>query len=494
MSVYNKSGSLLETVYGVSGLSLLKAYAIDGTVVFDNTVPPSSDDYNIWTTEYEHTILLARDSWAAEYRADNTIVPFIVTTDQHGFMDNTVNGSKYCGALYTYLAKAVKWNEISASFNLGDVCGSHYSASTMESMRAKLSVVPGNKQINTPGNHDMDGIRDDAEAMDNLFTYYFDNSDYNDFSRFEKRGFETMVDPVRHIRYVVLGSWYYTTGASMASYRISTEAIDWLIEILSSDNENDIVIVSHIQPANGSKRTTRPQVDGKIYRIAYSGYNAVGGDSLRMQDLLLARKNKTSGSLTDADAVVHTFDFSNCTTDLVCTLHGHTHADLLHYHCGVPTYTFDSYAKSSSGGHPMYFGNIDRTQQRIHLWKVETNNTIQQIIIPFTEHYNPCTGIAYPDNQKNVTLTVGESMVLTPIISTEYEDDGTYPAWYPDAFTVRLSPSGAVSNTYVSAVNNGLNGGLITAKKAGTSVVKTWCGSFSDICYVTVVDPPEEET
>lgn len=492
MSIYDVAGNSLQNIFAVNGEPLAKLYDVLGNDIFGGDTPPSPGDYDEWTTEYEHTILRARNEWATEYRADNAIIPFVTTTDQHGLLDSTVAGSENGGALYKYLSKAIKWDEVSASLTLGDVCGNYFSDSSLMSMNQKLSVIPSSKRIDVPGNHDVNGIRDDAEFMNEVFTYYFDNSAYNEFSRFENRGFETMVDSVRHIRYVVLGSWYYTAGASMSSYRISTEAIDWLIDVLESDLENDIIIVSHIQPSNRSKRETRPPVDGQVYRIYYGRTQAVGGDNLKMQDLLIARKNKTSGTITDSDGVVHSFDFSGCTTDLVCTLHGHEHNDKIHYDCGVPSCIFDSYRHNSL--RPAYLGNIDRARQRIHIWKIENNCTIQQIIVPFVEHYNPCTGIAYPDEQKNVTLTVGESMTLTPIISTEYEDDGTYPVWVQDGFTVRLKPAGKISQEYVSVVNKGLNGGIITGNKAGTSVVYVWCGSFSDICYVTVVAPPEEET
>lgn len=494
MSIYNVVGNSLQNAFSVNGVSMTKLYDVFGNDIFGGDAPPSPGDYDEWTTEYEHTILLARNDWAEEYRADSTIVPFVVTTDQHTLLDDTINGSKFGGALYKYLSKAVNWDEVSASLTLGDVCGSYFSASSLTSMNQKLSVIPSSKRIDVPGNHDVAGAQDYPETMDSIFTYYFNNSEYPDFSRFEKRGFETMVDQVHHIRYVVLSSWYYNIGDTMASYRISSDGIEWLIDILGSDSENDIVIVSHIQPAPGEQITINPQVDGHPYCVAYRGWQAVGGNNLKMQNLLLARKNKTNGTITDADGVIHSFDFSGCTTDLLCTLHGHEHSDRIMYHCGVPTYLFDSYAKSSTGNHPMYFGNIDRTQQRIHLWKVETNNTFQEIIVPFTPHINPCTGIAYPDGQKNVTLTVGESMTLTPIISTEYEDDGTYPTWYPGSYAVRLYPKGPIKSTYVSAVNKWLNGGIITGNKAGTSIVTVWCGPFSDVCNVTVVDPPEEET
>ena len=62
MSVYNVNGNSLASVYNVNGISLSHAYNINGIDVFSG-----DDDYNVWTTEYEHAILQARDEWKKQY-------------------------------------------------------------------------------------------------------------------------------------------------------------------------------------------------------------------------------------------------------------------------------------------------------------------------------------------------------------------------------------------------------------------------------------------
>ena len=79
MSVYNKGGTSLSSVYGNTGSSLSEAYDVSGTQVFGG----GGSDYDEWSTEYQHTILQARDAWKSKYRADDSVVPLILHTDQH---------------------------------------------------------------------------------------------------------------------------------------------------------------------------------------------------------------------------------------------------------------------------------------------------------------------------------------------------------------------------------------------------------------------------
>lgn len=495
MSVYTVGGASVDSIFDVPGASKDIGYDWSGNVVFET----GSGDYDVWTTDYEHKILQARDAWVAAYRNDPSVIPFVLTTDQHTYFNNTTKGKAYGYALYKYLSKAVKWGEVSSSLNLGDVVGSSYSAASLDSMLNVLSVIPADRQINIPGNHDVDGIRDNAETMGIVFTYYFNNDAYNGFSRFGKRGFETMIDARRHLRYVTVGSWDYLPGASMASYRISPEDMDWLIQTLEIQDDNDVVILSHIQPSSGTIQSLYPPPERGEWRVQYSSSNAVDG-SVKMQNLFLARRNKTSGSIVDTDGNTHTFDFSGCTSDLLCTLHGHSHTDWCNWECGSPAIVFDSYAQDNLGQAPFFFGNIDRTNRCVNIWKVGrigsyTSQSPDGIIYPYTVSFdkpalNPVSGIHFPADKKEITLHVGETIRVVPEYDTEYPNDGSvYPRWYTNQYTVRAN--GAVSQTYVGASGQGIDGVDITGKKVGTSVVWVRLGSLSDTCNVTVIEAEE---
>ena len=469
MSVYNVEGTQLNTIYDVQASSLSSAYDIDGVNVFSSA---PSEDYNTYDSEYQHDILLARDAWASAYRADSDTVPFVLTTDQHGWL-TVARGGK---ALYDYLGLAVNWSECSASMNLGDVCGAAYTEWTLNDMQTTFANIPKSKQINIAGNHDVEGLQDDSDALDECFDTYFNNSDYNDCVRFEHRGFETMIDTVHKVRYVCVAPWYYD-GGTYYDHRISPDAITWLINTLSSVDDYDIVILSHIAPFarsvgynyNDQFVFVYPAVDGDTLKCAKLVKSEPSHNKIALDEIISARKNKTSGTYTDGDSETHSFDFSNCTSDILCTIDGHYHQDWYTYCAGVPSISLDAYGYDD---HPFYFGLIDRTNEYVKFWKVGRTETYVYTV-PFEEHVNPCTAITL--NQSAVTISVGETVTLTPTFTTQYQDDGTYPSWR------------ATWRSYTTSVAT-VQDGVVTGVSAGTSRIRANVGDLYDECVITVIE------
>lgn len=473
MSVYDKSGNALTAIYGKNGEQLQFAYDKNGTEIFSGTTP----DYDEYSTEYQHSILTARNAWSTEYRADNDVIPLVLTTDQHGFLNANTGYKTHGQALYNYLALAVKWAEVSASLNLGDVCPSTYNETELTGMQLSLANIPSNKQINVAGNHDVQGICDDDDAMNTMFDTFFNNSNYNGNSRFQHRGFETMIDVAHGIRYVCIGSWDFTDGV-YNHYNISTASLAWLIDTLETADNYDVIILSHVQPSVGNFNCYYPAVDGKTFRVKFQsnikGTSAVGFNT-PVNEILYARKNKTSGTITDSSGVEHNYDFSSCTSDIICSLHGHSHVDWYNYVSGFPSITFDAYRYDDA---PFFFVDIDKDNEKVDVWKVGESGQIQTYSVLFTEHVNPCTGIAL--DQHTLTIAVGESATLAPTFTTQYPDDGTYPQWVA-TWSVRV---GSALSSSVASVDNG----VVTGNSEGTCTVYAYCGSLVDTCTVTVTE------
>lgn len=458
MAIYNKAGTALYAAYDIDGESLNTAYDIGGDEVFES-------EYNHYDNEYQHSILLARDAWEQQYRADSDVVPLVLTTDQHSYLDAT-----HGKPLYDYLSLALKWSEVSASLNMGDVCSNEYSKSTLDTMIVALSAISTAKQINVAGNHDVIGLTTDADALDAMFDTYFNNSAYNDNSRYQHRGFETMIDEAHKIRYVCIGSWYFYDDVNY-HYRISTGAMAWLIETLETQDDYDVIILSHIQPSVGSLNEIFPAVDGRQYETVqirtFSGTACVGYD-VPINQIIAARKNKTSGTITDAEGVVHSYNFSGCTSDILCSIHGHTHIDWINYLGGIPAIVFDAYRYDKC---PFYLFNVDRTNECVDVWKIENDGTIQTYSVPFEEHVNPCTAITL--DKASATVAVGGTVTITPTFTTQYQDDGTFPHWVAIWST---------SSSSVATVENG----VVTGVSAGTCTITASCGSVTATCTVTV--------
>lgn len=386
MSVYSLDGISLQTAHALNGNSLNVVYDVDGVQIFDG----SDSDYDEWSTEYQYTILQARDAWKAEYRSDNRIIPVIIHTDQH----MNLNTHK---STFDYLSLAMKWQEISAIIGLGDVCGAVYNTNDLNNMVTCLSSLPVSKRIDIAGNHDCQLPKEEgssyayAPLTDELYhtlqNTYFNNSAYggnNSNTRYGYKGMEYVIDPLHNIKFCVFAVWV-TRGDPWYHYYCDSDSIEAMIDMLSEVDNYDIIILSHIAPYARSTTWYHPAVDGdaastetKAYGINSLGY------SVQLDQLYADRKAKRSGAIADCDGNVHTYDFTNCTSDLLCTLNGHHHADKYIYSPdgNVPAVLFDAYRYDNM---PLHLVNIDRTRQRVNVWKFDEANNIYNYQVPFNE-------------------------------------------------------------------------------------------------------------
>ena len=348
---------------------------------------PLDGDYSIASTDYERAILRVRDAWMAEARADASVVPLVVHADQHG----RLTGSN---TLFAYLKKAVPWEEISACAGLGDAL-SGYSVPGFQAMAECLAGIPANRRINIWGNHDTwyGSVNDNILGAEHLtaLNTYFDNSAYNGNRKYNDYGIECMVDEGRKIKYVVIGGWEYDHDlGGYSHYNIGSGSMAGIIDMLSQADGYDIVLLSHIQPFAGQTVTDwlhPPVEDGNSQ--GGSGGMSIGVGTVvspaetRLDQMLIARKNKGSGTVKDSFGGVHSYDFTGCNSDLICCFAGHEHCDKYMWQGGnIPVYLFDGYAYDN---HPIYLVNIDRARARLNIWKIDDAPTVYNYQIPFEE-------------------------------------------------------------------------------------------------------------
>ena len=372
MSVYNICGNAV-TPYDLNG-NPCQAYDIYGNLL--------TCDYNVASSDYERIILSTRDAWIAEARADASIIPIVIHTDQHGRL--TTNNS-----LFAYLSKAVPWTDTSACIGLGDVVD--YSATEFQKMVSCLSGIPKSKQINIWGNHDTwtpnwytNTEVPTAEEVAVLNTY-FDNSAYCGNVKYSQYGVESMIDAAKGVRYCVIAGWEYDLELGGHShYGISWDGMEAIIQMLSVQDEYDIIILSHIQPFKNQNSSTwiRPPVEQDSTSMTAS-QPLVSATETSIDQLLIDRKNKASGTVKDSYGNLHSYDFTNCRTDVLCCFSGHDHFDkYMWQNENVPVYLFDAYCYDP---HPIYFVNVDRTNRRMNIWKVDDSPTMYNYQIPFNK-------------------------------------------------------------------------------------------------------------
>lgn len=381
MSIYNLTGTELSEAFSKAGEPLDKCYDLGGNVIFE------TGDYDHWDTEYQHSILIARDEWAEEYRADNTVLPIVLHTDQHTYLKQD-----FSKALFQYLCLAVNWDECAACVNLGDV-SDYYDESDFSQMQTCLNLIPTAKQINIWGNHET-WPRSGQTVNWATLQSYFDNSHFNGYL-FQSGTLcnQSMIDSARGIKFVVAGCWDYDPDRGATTYNMDSDNIDTLISMLSQNDGNDIVFLSHIQPftiseqlqADGTTRWYIPAVDGQSASSTTTSAGSMNGQN-SIAAIFNARKAKTSGSVTDWYGNTHTFDFSNCTSDLLCCLHGHWHKDWYNWQGwsarDLPIIMFDALYYDN---HPFYFVNINRTTEKVNVWKIDDTAAIYRYSVDFAQ-------------------------------------------------------------------------------------------------------------
>lgn len=376
MSVYDIYGNSVAP-YDLSGTPS-QAYDVSGNLL--------TGDYNVASSDYERAILSARDAWMAEARADETVVPMVGHADQHGRLTAG-------NALFRYLSKAVPWADASACIGLGDTA--NYSVTAFQAMASCLSSIPKNRQINIWGNHDTwyGSVNDNILGAEHLtaLNTYFDNSAYPGNHKYNDYGIEYMVDEARRIKYVVIGGWEYDhTLGGYSHYNIGSESMDAIVDMLSQVDGYDIILLSHVQPFSGQVASDwlHPPVEDGDNQGGGAGMSVgvgtvVSAAETSLNQMLIDRKNKASGTVKDSYGGVHAYDFTGCNSDLLCCFAGHEHCDKYMWQNGnVPVYLFDAYAYDN---HPIYFVNVDRSNRRLNIWKIDDAPTVYNYQIPFDE-------------------------------------------------------------------------------------------------------------
>ena len=277
-------------------------------------------------------------------------VPFFISTDQHGrgmeqhrWMNNAdVDGMEVI------------------NLNLGDSTQDVYGTEVIRNFLSKTRMLKNFCAV--PGNHDYKYGSEEVSRF--VVSSCF-------FSTMNRRMSETdgcsyvVLDNAHNVKLIALDN-YDDAGivSNMPHPYINTETAKWLIEELSRNDGYDIVVVRH-EPVCKTART-RSETEETVY------------DDAAVWDLLLARKNKSSGTFTDDEGVAHSYDFTGCDGDLLCTLHGHTHEELISTVDGLTAYAANWYGNN----YRCTFGLIDRLNSKVTLWVFDSTGCLEPLELP----------------------------------------------------------------------------------------------------------------
>lgn len=290
----------------------------------------------------------------------NYAVPFFISTDQHGR-----------GVEQHRWANNIDKDGVNfANINLGDTVTDYFNFTQLQNAAGRTKQVKN--YISITGNHDALWSTNTGADVPSVYdlTRFF-GSTYNREVIPKTNSSYSVLDGQHSVRYVVVDSYFNVgkTAGSLGNSQLSGELADWLITELGKD-DFDIVYLQHWLLADSP--STYKMRDGTA-----DPYNT--GGSIELRNLVTARRNKTSGSVTDKDGVSHSYDFTGCTHDLLCALCGHEHLEVYATLDNLLCYVSDWYGNNGS----CVFGFADRFERKLHIWKFTSTAVSEELILSF---------------------------------------------------------------------------------------------------------------
>lgn len=358
MSLFDINGNEVASGGGEVSEALVRQAIINGIqsgeIELPTTTTSGTLSINTALSAYEDWmagVQSAYECMIADYRSDEVDgIPLFIGTDLHGATCDVFrivhNTDKEVMALA-----------------LGDLCTDYFNTTQMQSI--KTSVNPISNIICVAGNHDVwtkEGS--DVHATYHALRQAFHVTDplYPD-----NRLYFSMVDYRHNVKYIVLSPYNVIAdnwdGTNSVDHRIETEQMDWLIRALSRDDGYDLIILSHEPMTNTMTLRDGSTTDWQSVTNTFAG----------VMEVLTARKNRTSGTVTDGEGVSHNYDFSGCTSELLCSFHGHTHAEYYSTE-GITQYIERNYSVNVAGC--VSWALIDRNAKTLTIYKAEQDNLV----------------------------------------------------------------------------------------------------------------------
>lgn len=357
-----------ENIYGTASNSATKSESVDNAYMalsMSTGVTANTTAYTGLTSDYVSMVQANYDAFIADVMGDYNRIPFIVHTDQHGRI-----GAK--NPVLKLIGDITNWYEISRCINLGDTVADRFSATTLQAyLDAAKDCIPLSRRLDVYGNHDIwDADEDQKYTVDQKrLSPYFKNIYAR---RHGNNGYFTVADDYYNVKYLVINNMEYP-ATNYSTRRITTAQANFIVEELSKKDGYDIILLSHVPLVTDDTMTSRDS-SYQAYTETFLSDATVNTSFLAM---IAARKAKTSGAFTDSEGIEHAYDFSECDSELLMSLHGHTHFEAYKALPGsITEFAFDWF-----DGNTFYFAYIDRRAKKFKCWKNEIDVATLEIDI-----------------------------------------------------------------------------------------------------------------
>ena len=353
--ICDKNGNDIDEVYGKSGNAVNVAYDINGNVIFPDSshpiVPPLTQlDYSVNSYAWGDNGNAQYPKFKQAFLASplNTI-PFFVNTDTHG--TTGIDANRWFHNVNDILA---------VNLALGDICVDTYTPYVLE--RYVTRTTPVDNFIGIVGNHDVKQGTDAIPTQQAIRSYFTDSVKYRKqlISNGDTANF-VVYDDYHNVKFICL-DWYTRIGVdttdTMPQPYTTTEVTAWFLDELAVNDKYDIIVLQHALFTD-----TYVHDDG-----TRQGWADAPTCIERLWTVLKDRKNKRSGTYSDAQGESHSYDFATCQTDLIVVFNGHAHEQLHLREDGLTAFAFDKF-------YQVNMGYLDRTNNLMHLWKFTYNGT-----------------------------------------------------------------------------------------------------------------------
>lgn len=360
MAVYTIDGSETNTVYSGLGELLSHAYDIDGNDILSGEDPFIKTDLAYDTNWFITSAWLAnatiqRDAIKAIYQQSEDAIPFFIQTDGHGRYNE---GNKGCHNLAEPVMRYIP------NMMLGDYA-SYYNNGNNPTDHVRTSAGIAN-YFSAMGNHEFMKSSAGAELA-SLPVLVASYTPPQGVIGSETYGYYKKVDTRYNVKFLVTQPHLPDADNSSGFVnKMTSDQYEWLINELEADDGYDIVFLQH-EGLNG----TYTKLDDTTYNVNYP--------AIDVNTILSARKAKTAGSYTDSYGVTHSFDFTGCTTDLLCSLHGHWHviSYMTKQTLGFPVFA----GRDMTNNGDCAYGIIDRADGKMYIYTFGRSSADEAIVL-----------------------------------------------------------------------------------------------------------------
>lgn len=360
MAIYDIFGNVVTFGGSVSSDEIKKALVgavADGTVNLGSVVGATLA-WNSPGAAWEAYGAAAYQNLLTAYKAiPNSGIPFFVGTDHHGrgvevhrWLNNHDADTNGMGVM---------------NLNLGDSVTDIFNESELSNVYARSWQVKNH--IMVFGNHE---IKMTAEVP-NLYDLnrWFISTRGRKFY-VGPMGCFTVYDDAHAVKYVCVAN-YILDADGNSTKGLTADAARWLLDELAKNDGYDVVYLQHWPVCTTWKQRTddAEAADSENHSASYN---------YKIWQMLLARKNRQSGTFADVYGGEYSYDFSDCKHELLCCLHGHHHVGGHSIADGLTAW----FGEWLGNDRMCHFGLIDRLNSQVTIWSFDSTGCLDPLVLP----------------------------------------------------------------------------------------------------------------